>query len=272
MKKIKKLFNIFRYFKNPFTVIGVLLSKEKMQNGAIIIPRKGLPVKVGRLSDSWIINKILNGGTIKVQGGDIIENGFYLRQGTSDTYMYNESLLHECCAESLKRINKDSVVVDLGAHIGLYSSRVAPYCKKVYAYEAVRENYIQGLKNVEGKNIDFFNIAVWSICGQMPYSGDGNVLKIGEGQKMTETITLEKILENIEKCDLIKIDIEGCEYEVLLFTPDSVFKKIKSIYLELHPHIIPNKNEEVVKLLERNNYKVTIRNVCGWEVLVADKL
>lgn len=75
-----------------------------MQNGAVIIPRKGLPVKVGRLSDSWIINKILRGETIKVQGGDIIENGFYLRQGTSDTYVYNESLLDECCRESL---NKD---------------------------------------------------------------------------------------------------------------------------------------------------------------------
>lgn len=154
----------------------------------------------------------------------------------------------------------------------MYSGRVAPYCNKVYAYEAVKENYIQGLKNVKGKNIEFVNIAVWSTCGQMSYSGDGNVLKIGEGQKMIETITLEKIFENIEKCDLLKIDIEGCEYEVLLSTPDSVFKKIKSIYLELHPHIVSDKNEEVIKLLEKNNYKVTTKKICGWEALVADKL
>ena len=208
--------------------------------------------------------------SIIVRGGDIIENGAYLREGTSDTYLYNDPFLKECCDESIKRINKDSTVVDLGAHINLFSMRVSPYCKKVYAYEALKENYIQGLKNIRD-NIEFFNVAVWTTNGRTPYTGDANVIRFGEGEKTMETITLEEIMKD-KVCDLLKVDIEGCEYEVLLSAPKRVFEKIKSIYVELHPHIVPNRNRELIKWLEDNNYKVATKKIFGWEVLIADKL
>lgn len=38
----------------------------------------------------------------------------------------------------------------------------------------------------------------------------------------------------ITKCDLLKVDCEGCEYEIFRNTSDSTLKKIQNIAMEIH--------------------------------------
>jgi FkbM family methyltransferase len=54
--------------------------------------------------------------------------------------------------------------------------------------------------------------------------------------KLVKTITLEKLLSNLnwDKVDLIKIDIEGSEWDVINTTSDDTFKSIDKILLEYH--------------------------------------
>ena len=54
--------------------------------------------------------------------------------------------------------------------------------------------------------------------------------------KLVKTITLEKLLSNLnwDKVDLLKIDIEGSEWDVINTTSDDTFKSIDKILLEYH--------------------------------------
>ncbi|MGA2661554.1 MAG: FkbM family methyltransferase [Verrucomicrobiota bacterium] len=54
-------------------------------------------------------------------------------------------------------------------------------------------------------------------------------------------ITLEALLKKyrVESCDLLKIDVEGFEYEVVLGSKDVFLRHVpKAIALELHPHAL----------------------------------
>ena len=64
------------------------------------------------------------------------------------------------------------------------------------------------------------------------------------------TISLEELWERekIEKCDLLKCDIEGAEYEVFLNTPPEVLRQIKQMVMEWH--FFPEIGEEKPKQLE----------------------
>lgn len=150
-KKIEKLFKIIGTFKNPLTVMGFFLTQKKIETPFYVFPKKRKPFKIGRFSDKWLIEKILNGENVIIENGQIFENGLFLREGTSDTFIYKEIFLDQCYKECLQKIDKNSIVIDVGSYIDLFSCYVSLHCKKIYAYEPVKENYSQGLKNTTGK-------------------------------------------------------------------------------------------------------------------------
>ena len=62
-------------------------------------------------------------------------------------------------------IKNNDVVIDIGAHVGLFSLFVSQFCKdgKIYCFEPVKENYEILLDNIDLnkiKNIISLNLAV----------------------------------------------------------------------------------------------------------------
>ena len=72
-------------------------------------------------------------------------------------------------------------------------------------------------------------------------------------KEVVEMTTLEKLFENekIKNIKLMKIDIEGLEYEAILGSQD-LFKQnvIENIALELHPSIIEKRNNKVSDIID----------------------
>lgn len=73
--------------------------------------------------------------------------------------------------------------------------------------------------------------------------------------KRLSTILQEK---NISKIDLLKIDIEGAEYEVI---PDILEENIdvKQLQMEIHPDLFPDgkkKTRELIKKLNQHGFKI----------------
>ena len=68
-----------------------------------------------------------------------------------------------------------------------------------------------------------------------------------------DSITLKQILtqNNLEKVDLIKIDIEGMEYELIGHMEDDVFNKVNSFIIEYHDVESMDKSTGVKKLSEK---------------------
>lgn len=142
---------------------------------------------------------------------------------------------------------EDSLVVDIGAHIGGFAVLAGDYAKygTIYAFEPFPDNFKLLKENIELNtlsNILAFNVAVSSSVGTADFyidslntSAHSLTKKSSRVIKVLQT-TLKNLLEtnNIKHCNFLKIDCEGCEYGVILGTPIDILKNIDKIVLEYH--------------------------------------
>jgi len=182
-------------------------------------------------------------------------------------------------------INDNSVVIDIGANIGVYSI-FATQSKNtiVYAYEPMSNNFNLLRENIKfnklEKNIFPFNLAIGTqkekrrlYLGDSPFHSFYPINKSpfnslyrdylkDKNQKYIEvnSIALKDVFEEnkIEQCDILKLDCEGAEFEILYNLPDEYFRKIKKIRLEYHNHLINRKNKGsyLIKFLEQKGFKL----------------
>jgi FkbM family methyltransferase len=159
-------------------------------------------------------------------------------------------------AYGLQRVYLDpgDIVVDIGANVGLVSVFVALTHPdvRIIAVEARRDNYehlVATLARNQVSNVTAVCAAVAGcarlvrICGGTKNSGGGSIYPGWCGQwadtepisNMCQAITLEQLFARfqIEHCKLMKVDIEGSEYEV--FANTDVVKQIDFLSLEVHP-------------------------------------
>lgn len=145
-------------------------------------------------------------------------------------------------------IKKGGVVVDIGANFGLFSR----YCLsrgagKVLAVEANSEAFSYLEQNIKREEGALFHKAVYSYNGEIDfhesenslvsgiYEDRNDILRHGEMKtKSIKCITLDSLLENEKEIELLKIDVEGAEYEILEACSDETIKKCSKIYLEFH--------------------------------------
>ena len=136
----------------------------------------------------------------------------------------------------MSEIKNPSVIVDVGAHIGIFSLLVArrfPHAT-VYAIEPDTNNYHALLQNIalnKLTNVTALNVAVAGAYGSTPfYTSRSSVAHsivdatVGEETKMVDTIPLSKF----PRIDVLKFDAEGAEY-VLKEIPNTSY-----IAIEIH--------------------------------------
>lgn len=162
-----------------------------------------------------------------------------------------------------KKLGKDSIVLDLGSHLGEFSTEVSnSFGCKCYAVEALPELY-QKIK--ESSLIKKLNYAIAdsektvSFC--VSDNPEGNhVVDSAHSSKLSQKIisvngrSLSQLMEEekIENIDLLKIDIEGSEISLFDSTSDEVLEKIDQVSIEFHDFIldIGSDVERIVKRLK----------------------
>lgn len=186
--------------------------------------------------------EIINGTTINYQGN---EYGVIPEVYFEDPYKIGE-------------IKENSTAIDIGACIGVFSLRCAKErgCT-VYAYEPYLESYklatenakINGLEDkikifnkaviggiISGTNITkYFYIHLENFAGCTFYPGKGILYeKVSVG-----CTTLTDIFKdnNLDKCDIVKIDCEGEEKNIIKDTDIDILKKIDKIIIEYHLYV-----------------------------------
>jgi FkbM family methyltransferase len=150
-----------------------------------------------------------------------------------------------------------SVFVDLGANEAYFTILASKRCGpmgKVYAIEpqsrclkVLSENCTLN----DCTNVTILPLAISDYCGRLtlnlhPLTNTGatSILQPTRYKVATETVectTLAELMKahRIETYDLLKVDIEGGEYQALMGSPE-VFQKglIKVIAVEYHPHTL----------------------------------
>ena len=158
---------------------------------------------------------------------------------------------------------KGKTVIDIGANIGdtpiYFAVRGA---SKVIALEPYPKNYELAKKNIEANG--FSDRIVILLAGCAAECGfitiDPNksgifspLIKSKHGIRVP-LLTLENILNenSISEC-VLKIDCEGCEYEIILSAPDCVLKHFSVIHIEYHYGY-----KDLKEKLEKSGFNVSV--------------
>jgi len=163
-----------------------------------------------------------------------------------------------------------SLIVDIGAHIGCFSIYVSTLNTNVKIlafepseanYKLLKENiYLNNAKNIQPKNLAVGGkeeIRVLNINNDSHnHSFYNSENKISD--KKIQTTTLQKILRNHEKVDVVKLDCEGAEFEILRNLTEEDFAKIKIVYIEFHEFDDSMRREELKSILEKNGFQTRI--------------
>ena len=135
-------------------------------------------------------------------------------------------------------VPKNSVVVDIGAGIGDFCVLANSKAKQIIAYDPS----LRAAKFLK-KNLKINNVR--NVKFYQEYAPD-----------------IKTILSNhkLERIDFLKIDCEGCEYQLLLAENASTFSKISYISAELHMFNSTQitQKDQLLQKLQKNGFQTRI--------------
>tara|TARA_B110001454_G_scaffold59287_1_gene57998 strand:+ start:129 stop:911 length:783 start_codon:yes stop_codon:yes gene_type:complete len=169
------------------------------------------------------------------------------------------------------RIEKTDTVIDVGAHIGLFSLHTSQICKegKIYAFEPMKKNFdilksniqLNNFLNIKAENYAISNSSSKIIIYEnSDESGHSKFIETNNPIEVTSK-SLNDIFDNekIKKCNLLKLDCEGSEYEIIDSLKDENFEKIEKMIIEYHlADSNPELLENLKNKLKNKLYKISI--------------
>ncbi|HMO61355.1 MAG TPA: FkbM family methyltransferase [Ferruginibacter sp.] len=211
-----------------------------------------------------------------VNGVPVMLPAKYIRYFPSNYEAENFAFLKSSCKEG-------AVVLDIGAHIGLFSAiaaKVTGNIGKVFAFEPAPKTLpvlhqtirINSLEKV----VEPINDAMGSSSGSITfYASDeeadnsNSLISYKEDRKLNgvevNINTIDNFVASRKLChvDFIKIDVEGAEYDTLRGGM-AVLKKFRPAFiLAIHPEPIAKKGDrlqDIYDLLTALNYNIACNN------------
>ena len=191
-----------------------------------------------------------------------------------EIWILKESALDRDYERDAVAIEDGWTVMDIGAGLGDFAVRVARErpASRVYAFEPQPDSFalmqentrMNGVSNlsafpeaVSGQAGTLSLFTVTGLSGQHRTSGARE-----DGAEVTvPAITLQGALERLpdRRCDFLKVDCEGAEYEILLGASPETLGRIRHLALEYHDGITAHRHEELAVFLERNGFAVRTR-------------
>ncbi len=160
-------------------------------------------------------------------------------------------------------------IIDCGAHIGmsLLSYKLQFPNAKIIAFEPDNTNYELAIKNITNwkfGDIKLLKKAIWIHNDEVSFSQMGSMsssISINSDSKENNEIKITKVscarLKDylIQPIDLLKLDIEGAEYEVLKDCSNNL-QFVKNMFIEYHGiYSEMHKLNEILNILTENNFK-----------------
>ncbi len=176
-------------------------------------------------------------------------------------------------------------IVDVGANAGAFSVMAAEAFPnaEVFSFELVKENYDFAVSKLrEHKNVKIFNKAMVGSntpVGLFQHSSNPGGHKpifdkdtetylssdrfaLDYSKTSVDCISFVEFLgeNSIDKVDFLKLDCEGSEYEILFHVDEhGLWDKIERISMELHGRGDQEQVDRLMKMLNDNYSKVTVR-------------
>jgi FkbM family methyltransferase len=170
-------------------------------------------------------------------------------------------------------IERDDLVVDIGANIGVFSVYAASKTRNiVYAIEPSPANFQAVQRNILSnklQNVCALNYAVSDRSGTELFFSTGASQHHRLKKVIHETaaayievpsITLQDLMDRqqIAQIDFLKLDCEGAEEAILQSTPRSYLQRVRKIALEFHDHLTQLNHDGLREHLEDMGFTTRI--------------
>ncbi len=158
-----------------------------------------------------------------------------------------------------KIIKENDFVIDVGAHIGTFCIPFAKHCKpqKVYAIEANENNYNLLVKNIIRNKLEDTIIPIRAIVSDIestmkevvPKRNDESwVLQYHPSDTGIKSTTLDNLLEDADRINFVKMDIEGSEIRALKGFKKLLEKHSPTMYIECSALALKEQNYQMKDL------------------------
>ena len=225
-------------FEKPGQILAIFLGLPNALPAEIGLRREGYHFQVREAMDVWVIK-------------ETCIDGDYLWKGP---------------------LQPGWNVVDIGAGLGDFTVLAAKHCHqgRVHAYEPLADSF-ELLKENLARNNAVANTQVFQeavVFGGRPVSAvehDGEAVSTQftqeAGPDSVPSVDLAQLLERLpgSRCDFLKIDCEGCEFNLLLGSSPDILNRIDRLSLEIHEGYTPHTEAELSDFLSDNGFDVQIR-------------
>ena len=230
--------------------------------------------------------ELYNGDELVLSKSHIYDNNlnsrfYFHRNDFAQNYGSWMSLIHEREYENKIFISPNDIVYDLGANIGAFTKWATLFNpNSIYSFEPTPSLYSDLLKTFEhNSNVHIFDLAITDQNKSINFyeltENTGNSLveipkenRIGDifkGITQVQGINLEEyVIKNMLPLPtLLKVDIEGSEYDFFENTSDAFFTNTTQIIVEFHHNIEGisklNKIQNIIKRFLNLGYKIQVK-------------
>jgi len=245
--------------------------RGKLQKASVLVRRFGL-VQAGlllvpeltRMTRLWgFLNRLLGRSSRRFLMRD--RTVIWLRPFSMDLGVFHEIWDHKRYANgAVGRVAMHGTVVDIGAHIGLfslYSSKVL-HAKRLVSVEPDVTNFELLSKNINSnmiQNATLVGGAVSATTGEKKIyrnssnTGGHSFYIQSDSSLIVSSLSLADLFvkSGVEECSLLKMDCEGAEIEILDAAPNELLRRVRAIAMEYHLDRYPMERlEELEKRLK----------------------
>tara|TARA_B100000029_G_scaffold495957_1_gene561594 strand:- start:249 stop:962 length:714 start_codon:yes stop_codon:yes gene_type:complete len=159
-------------------------------------------------------------------------------------------------------LNSDSLFFDVGAHEGSVTSEIYnTYKCNIYSFEPDKETY-NNLASIyeENDKVSIYNFALSNFSGRASIDteyGSESFKLINDENSSNNNVEVKNIVEfisdnKLEKIDVLKLNVEGSEFEILNILISSKFiNKIECLIIQFHKNTekATEERERIIKNL-----------------------
>lgn len=185
-------------------------------------------------------------------------------------FLFQEVWVDQIYTPTGFEIKDGDTIVDIGANIGVFAVFAATRANDttVYAFEPFPENVSFLRENIRQsglENVKVFQKAVAGTTSERVLAVSESWIKHSLSASESDltgiqiqTVSFDELMSGIVKCDLLKIDCEGSEYEIFYSASPESLAKVEKIVGEFH-----NRDEEksngaaICKFLESHDFRIT---------------
>lgn len=221
-------------FRHPLKIVAIFLHWPMALPTEVQLRRSGFRFKVREAIDVWVIK---------------------------ETCIDRDYLQHT-------ELEPDWTIVDVGAGLGDFTVLAAKSCPlgKVHAYEPLAESFqllqanlsLNDLSNVEAFPLAAAGHAYSLTVDSAETRAVSKRFVAADDQAGVATVELAEILNRLPGriCDFLKIDCEGCEFDVILRSSSETLSRILRLSMETHDGYARQTSQDLVAYLEQQGFSV----------------